>query len=67
MLASYHPGYVVNIGAGHRFPMLKYGLAYERLLAEGTLATDQIVAPSRRREKTRCCGKSWMGSSTEEV
>lgn len=45
MLATYHPGYVVNIGAGHRFPVRKYGLAYERLLAEGTLAAGQIVAP----------------------
>lgn len=45
MFAAYHPGYVVDIGAGHRFPMQKYGLVYERLLAEGALAPQQIVAP----------------------
>ena len=45
MFVAYHPGYVVDIGAGHRFPMPKYGLVYERLLAEGTLAPDQIAVP----------------------
>lgn len=45
MFVAYHPGYVVDVGAGHRFPMQKYGLVYERLLAEGTLAPAQIVAP----------------------
>ena len=45
MFVTYHPGYVVDIGAGHRFPMQKYGLVYERLRAEGTLALAQVVAP----------------------
>lgn len=45
MFVAYHPGYVVDIGAGHRFPMPKYGLVYERLLAEGILSTAQVVAP----------------------
>lgn len=45
MFVAYHPGYVVDIGAGHRFPMQKYGLVCERLVAEGTLAPEQIVAP----------------------
>ena len=45
MLVTYHPEYVVDIGAGHRFPMQKYGLVHERLLAEGTVALEQIVAP----------------------
>ena len=40
MLVTYHPGYVVDIGVGHRFPMQKYGLVYERLLAEGTLGPE---------------------------
>lgn len=45
MFVTYHPGYDTDIGAGHRFPMQKYRLVYERLLAEGTLAPEQIVAP----------------------
>ena len=45
MFVTYHPGYVVDIGAGHRFPIQKYGLVCARLLAEGTLASEQIVAP----------------------
>jgi len=38
MFVLYHPGYVVDLGPQHRFPMQKYGLVYERLLTEGTLA-----------------------------
>ena len=45
MFVTYHPGYDVDIGAGHRFPMQKYRLVYERLLAEGTLTPGNIVAP----------------------
>ena len=45
MRVTYHPGYVVDIGAGHRFPMQKYGLVYERLLAEGTLSAEWVAAP----------------------
>ena len=36
MFVLYHPGYVVDLGPQHRFPMQKYGLVYERLLTEGT-------------------------------
>ena len=46
MYVTYHPGYVTDIGAGHRFPMQKYRLVYERLIAEGTLTPEQVVAPS---------------------
>ena len=46
MYVAYHPGYVTDIGAGHRFPMQKYRLVYERLLAEGTLSPQQVVAPA---------------------
>ena len=46
MFVSYHPGYVTDIGVGHRFPMQKYRLVYERLLAEGTLTPEQIVPPA---------------------
>lgn len=45
MFVAYHPGYVVDIGANHRFPMQKYGLVYERLLTEGTLAGVQVLQP----------------------
>ena len=46
MYVTYHPGYVTDIGAGHRFPMQKYRLVYERLLAEGTLNPEHIVTPT---------------------
>jgi acetoin utilization deacetylase AcuC-like enzyme len=45
MFVMYHPGYVVDIGAGHRFPMQKYRLVYERLLAERTIVQAQILQP----------------------
>lgn len=45
MLVAYHPGYVVDIGTEHRFPMQKYGLVHERLRAEGTIAAAQVVQP----------------------
>ena len=41
----YHPGYSVDLGPGHRFPMHKYRLVYERLAAEGTLAQAQVLQP----------------------
>lgn len=45
MFVTYHPGYVVDIGTGHRFPMQKYGLVYQALLAEGTLHQKQVLQP----------------------
>lgn len=45
MVVVYHPGYVVDLGDRHRFPMQKYRLVYERLLAEGTLAGVRLVQP----------------------
>jgi acetoin utilization deacetylase AcuC-like enzyme len=45
MFVLYHPDYVVDIGPQHRFPMRKYGLVYERLRAEGTLAGVQVLQP----------------------
>ena len=45
MFVVYHPDYTVDIGPNHRFPMQKYGLVYERLLAEGTLAQAQVMQP----------------------
>ena len=45
MFVTYHPDYVIDIGAAHRFPMQKYGLVYQTLLAEHTLAPDQVLQP----------------------
>lgn len=45
MFVTYHPGYVVEVGAAHRFPMQKYALVYQALLAEGTLSHEHIVQP----------------------
>jgi acetoin utilization deacetylase AcuC-like enzyme len=45
MFVTYHPGYVVDIGATHRFPMQKYGLVYHTLLAEGSLQQGQVLQP----------------------
>jgi acetoin utilization deacetylase AcuC-like enzyme len=45
MFVTYHPGYVVDIGAGHRFPMQKYGLVYQTLVTEGSLRQEQILQP----------------------
>ncbi len=45
MFVTYHPDYVVDIGAGHRFPMRKYGFVYDQLVEEGTLSAAQVVAP----------------------
>src|SRR2546425_6077124 len=45
MFVVYHPGYTVDIGPNHRFPMQKYRLVYEHLLAEGTLAQAHVIQP----------------------
>jgi acetoin utilization deacetylase AcuC-like enzyme len=45
MFVTYHPGYVVDIGAGHRFPMQKYGLVYQTLVAAGALRQEQVLQP----------------------
>lgn len=41
----YSPYYYAEIGEGHVFPIKKFELVRNRLLAEGTLAGDEIVAP----------------------
>lgn len=46
----YHPDYVAPLPDGHRFPMAKFGLLYEHLLAEGLAcpaATYQPEPPPR--------------------
>ncbi|MGE3536314.1 MAG: histone deacetylase [Candidatus Tectimicrobiota bacterium] len=45
MFVLYHPGYVVDLGEAHRFPMAKYRLVYERLLLEGTLDGVRLLQP----------------------
>lgn len=45
MFVTYHPDYVIDIGPTHRFPMQKYGLVYQTLLAEHTLDPAQVVHP----------------------
>jgi acetoin utilization deacetylase AcuC-like enzyme len=45
MFVTYHPGYVVDIGPTHRFPMQKYRLVHDTLLAEGSLQQGQVLRP----------------------
>lgn len=41
----YHPDYVAPLPVGHRFPMLKFRLLYERLLADGVAVAAQFHQP----------------------
>lgn len=41
----YSPNYYADIGEGHVFPIRKFEIAKDILLAEGTLFPDEIVAP----------------------
>jgi acetoin utilization deacetylase AcuC-like enzyme len=43
----YHPDYVAPLPEGHRFPMAKFRLLYERLLADGIADISQFHAPER--------------------
>jgi acetoin utilization deacetylase AcuC-like enzyme len=45
MKCSYHPGYQSALPPGHPFPMSKYPVLKERLLAEGVLALHDILLP----------------------
>jgi acetoin utilization deacetylase AcuC-like enzyme len=45
MKCSYHPSYQTALPPGHPFPMSKYSLLKDRLLAEGTLAAGDILQP----------------------
>ncbi|MGB5896994.1 MAG: histone deacetylase [Geitlerinemataceae cyanobacterium] len=42
----HHPDYVAPLPPGHRFPMAKFGLLYQRLLADGIARPSQIVTPT---------------------
>src|SRR6266576_644487 len=46
MRVFYSPFYYANIGPGHVFPIRKFELVRDRLLAEGTLAACQFVEPA---------------------
>jgi len=46
MQVFYTPRYYAEIGATHVFPIRKFELVRERLLAEGTLEPSEIVEPS---------------------
>lgn len=43
----YHPNYVVPLPEGHRFPMPKFRMLYETLLADGVAHPSQFHAPER--------------------
>jgi acetoin utilization deacetylase AcuC-like enzyme len=45
MKCSYHSSYQVALPHGHPFPMSKYPLLKERLLAEGIVAAADILLP----------------------
>lgn len=42
----YHPDYVAPLPAGHRFPMQKFQLLYEKLLADGVAIPSQFHSPT---------------------
>lgn len=45
MRVHFHPGYVVELPAGHAFPMRKFALLREILVAEGLVHAGDVVAP----------------------
>jgi acetoin utilization deacetylase AcuC-like enzyme len=45
MRCAYHPDYFLPLPAGHPFPMAKYPLLRDRLLAEGVIAAGDLVEP----------------------
>ncbi|MDX2230021.1 MAG: histone deacetylase [Leptolyngbyaceae cyanobacterium bins.349] len=49
----YHPNYVAPLPPGHRFPMPKFRLLYEQLLADGVAHPSQFHRPERPSD-------SWM-------
>jgi acetoin utilization deacetylase AcuC-like enzyme len=45
MQVFYTPRYYANIGDGHIFPIRKFELVRDKLLAEGTLRPDELIEP----------------------
>jgi acetoin utilization deacetylase AcuC-like enzyme len=46
MHVFYTPRYYADIGDGHIFPIRKFELVRDRLIAEGTLCADELVEPA---------------------
>ena len=46
MHVFYTPRYYADIGDGHIFPIRKFELVRDRLIAEGTLSPDELVEPA---------------------
>lgn len=46
MRVSYSPGYVVELPPGHPFPMPKFALLHDILLAEGLIRPQDVVEPT---------------------
>jgi acetoin utilization deacetylase AcuC-like enzyme len=46
MYALYSDRYVIDLPPNHSFPIQKYRLIRERLLAEGTLRQDELLEPT---------------------
>jgi acetoin utilization deacetylase AcuC-like enzyme len=46
MRCAYHPDYFVALPPSHPFPMAKYPLLLERLLADGTVAAGDLIEPA---------------------
>ncbi|MCS7080367.1 MAG: histone deacetylase [Chloracidobacterium sp.] len=51
MFVSYAPGYFVDIGDAHVFPMRKFPLVYERLIGDRVLAPEDVVVPTPARDE----------------
>ncbi|NOT46544.1 MAG: histone deacetylase, partial [Acidobacteria bacterium] len=43
----YSPYYYADIGEGHVFPIRKFELVRDKLVAEGTLVAEEIIEPER--------------------
>jgi acetoin utilization deacetylase AcuC-like enzyme len=52
MKCSYHPGYQVPLSESHPFPMSKFPMLRDQLLAEGVLAADDLFEPEPLDEAT---------------
>ncbi len=46
MRVFYTSNYYADIGDGHIFPIRKFELVRDRLVAEGTLGEDELIEPA---------------------
>jgi acetoin utilization deacetylase AcuC-like enzyme len=42
----YHPDYVTSLPTGHRFPMAKFGMLHDLLLADGVVIPEHVYRPT---------------------